>query len=74
MSPGLYKALGATLFGGGLAAAGYFVGQFAPFTGLAQLGEPFSPIRNQTAMSYALIAGLVGVLVGLRAAKPRSDD
>ncbi len=65
MSAGLQKLIGAVVFGGVLAASGYAVGQFAPFTGLAQIAEPFSPIRDQTAMAYASIAGLIGVFVGL---------
>lgn len=75
MSAGLQKLIGAVVFGGVLAAAGYAVGQFAPFTGLAQIAQPFSPIRNQTAMTYASIAGLIGVFVGLSVkAIGKSDD
>lgn len=69
------RILGALLMAPALAGVGYLVGQYAPFTGLAPLGEPFSPIRNQAAQSYALIGGVIGLFVGL-AVKPRKapDD
>ncbi len=57
------------LLGGLLSAAvggiGYILGQFAPFTGVAQLAEPFSPIRDQTAFSYAVVGALIGTIAGL---------
>ncbi len=74
MSHGLQKLIGAVVFGGGLAAAGYVLGQFAPFTGFSQLADPFSPIRNETAMAYAGIAGLIGVLVGLSVKPSKAKD
>lgn len=53
-----------------LATAGYFVGQYAPFTGLAPFGEPFSPVRDQAALSYAIVAGIIGIFIGLSAKPP----
>lgn len=58
------RLLAAFLIGSFLAAVGYALGQFAPFTGLAQLAEPFTPLRNQTAYIYAAVGGVVGMLLG----------
>lgn len=52
-----------------MAGVGYAIGQYYPFTGLAQLAEPFSPLRNQAATSYSIVGGIVGVFIGL-AVKP----
>jgi hypothetical protein len=56
-----------------MAGIGYAIGQYAPFTGVAPLGEPFSPVRNQAATSYAIVGGIVGVLIGL-AVKPHAHS
>jgi hypothetical protein len=64
------KRLMVALFVGAvLGGMGYVLGQFAPFTGLAQFAEPFSPLRNQTAFAYASIAGVIGLLIGFSAKK-----
>lgn len=47
-----------------LAGVGWLLGQYCPFTGLAPLGQPFSPVRNDAATSYAVIGGIVGALIG----------
>ncbi len=56
------------------AIAGYIVGQFAPFTGLATIAEPFSPVRNSTANGYAVIAGIIGLIIGLAAKHGKGSD
>lgn len=49
-----------------LGGIGFFVGQYAPFTGgLTSIAEPFSPIRNQTAYGYAVVGGIIGMILGL---------
>lgn len=65
MSTSFQKLVGAVLMGVILALVGYMVGQFAPFTGIATIAEPFSRVRNDTALAYAVIAGLIGVFVGV---------
>ncbi len=45
---------------------GFFLGEYFPFTGgLASFAEPFSQIRNNLAVSYAIVGGIIGILVGL---------
>jgi hypothetical protein len=46
------------------AAAGYFLGEYAP-GGLAAIGEPFSPIRDAQAQHYTFLGAGFGALVGL---------
>ncbi len=54
--------LAAAVFG----TVGFFVGQYAPFTGgLAAIAEPFSPIRFQTAIGYTVVGGFIGLVLGL---------
>ena len=49
-----------------LGGVGYAVGQYFPFlSDLAQLGEPFSPVRNQVAPGYAMGGAVVGIVIGL---------
>ncbi len=67
----LERVFGGLLLAAALGGVGYMLGQFAPFTGFAQIAEPFSPLRNQTAWSYAVVGSLIGGLVGL-SVKPRS--
>ncbi len=61
----VYKVLSAIILAVGLGALGYAIGQEAPFTGLAPMAELYSPIRNDAAQAYAIIAGVFGLLVGL---------
>ena len=43
-------------------AVGYFLGQYKPFTGgfLVEIAEPFSPARNQVALGYFIVGGILG--------------
>jgi hypothetical protein len=60
------RIIAALVVGAMLAVGGYYVGQYAPFTGgLASIAEPFSPVRNSTANGYAVVAGFIGVVIGL---------
>jgi len=66
MNASAQRIIGALLLCGVLGAIGYFVGQYAPFTGgLASIAEPFSRVRNETAMGYAIVGGLIGIVLGL---------
>lgn len=54
----------ALVVGAVLAGAGYLVGQYAPFTGIASICQPFSPCRNETALGYMVVAGVIGLVLG----------
>ena len=57
----------ALLLCGILAIVGYYLGQYKPFTGgfLIAIAEPHSPARNQLAQSYAIVGGIIGIIIGL---------
>ena len=64
MSVSVERIIGALLLCAVFGVVGYFVGQYAPFTGsLASIAEPFSRVRNKTAIGYR--GGLIGVVSGL---------
>ena len=66
MSVSVERIIGALLLCAVFGVVGYFVGQYAPFTGgLASIAEPFSRVRNETAIGYMVVGGLIGVVLGL---------
>ena len=67
MNLSVERILGALIAAAILAFAGYVVGEYHPFTGgfLASIAQPFSPARNNIADGYAVVGGIIGVILGL---------
>ena len=62
----IQRIIGALMMAAVLGAIGFFVGEYAPFTGgLASIAEPFSIVRNQTAAGYAIVGGIIGIIIGM---------
>jgi ribosomal protein S14 len=60
------RITGALLLAGVIAAIGFLIGEYAPFTGgLASIAEPFSPVRDETAYGYAVAGSILGAVLGL---------
>ena len=52
--------------GGGIVCV--LLGEFAPFTGgflVQHIAEPFSPVRNQVAMGYAVVGAVIAAVLAL---------
>jgi len=49
-----------------LGAVGYYLGQYAPLSGeLARIAEPFSRVRNEVAAGYAVVGGVIGLILAV---------
>jgi len=61
------RIFAAILLCGIFGTIGYFIGQYMPFTGgfLVSIAEPFSRVRDQVAYGYAVVGGVLGIILGL---------
>lgn len=75
MNISIERIFAAFIVGVVLAISGYYVGQYAPFTGgLSSIAEPFSQVRNDTANGYAVVAGIFGILIGLMVSPSKEGE
>jgi hypothetical protein len=60
------RIIGALVLAAVIGAVGFVVGEYAPFTGgVASIAEPFSDVRDETALGYAVVGIIFGAIAGL---------